>query len=307
MSTFEDLAQRYIDAWNETDPVARRAAVDALYSEDARYVDPMAVAEGREAIAATIGAVQDQFPGFVFPPRRAGRRSPRPSPVRLGARTGRRAGTDRRVRRRRHRPSRPASNSARVPRQGPRHHLSVAGARPAKSAGSPGIETCCAQRDMHVVVAGVPDNAGSLDEELGRHDRLTLLGARHLVHPARVLLDDNPAVDAAEPAQGLRREPCPAHPPGQDLPTANAATRPDDLHVLGGEILHPPAITAVDRIQPCFDDSEGPEAHGASVEAAGSAASPFPSDHIGFAELERAGVVVGLSRVRMAPRRRQDR
>ena len=66
MSTFEDVAQRYIDAWNETDPAVRRAAVDALYSEDARYVDPMAVAEGREAIAATIGAVQDQFPGFVF-------------------------------------------------------------------------------------------------------------------------------------------------------------------------------------------------------------------------------------------------
>jgi len=66
MSTFDDLAQRYIDAWNETDPTARRAAVDQLYSEDARYVDPLAVAEGREAIAATIGAVQAQFPGFVF-------------------------------------------------------------------------------------------------------------------------------------------------------------------------------------------------------------------------------------------------
>jgi len=66
MTMFEDLAQRYIDAWNETDPVARRAAVDALFSEDARYVDPMALAQGREAIAATIGAVQDQFPGFVF-------------------------------------------------------------------------------------------------------------------------------------------------------------------------------------------------------------------------------------------------
>lgn len=66
MSTYDDLAQRYIDAWNETDPTARRAAVDQLYSEDARYVDPLAVAEGREAIAATIGAVQAQFPGFVF-------------------------------------------------------------------------------------------------------------------------------------------------------------------------------------------------------------------------------------------------
>ena len=66
MSTFDDLAQRYIDTWNETDPTARRAAVEQLYSEDARYVDPMALAQGREAIAATIGAVQGQFPGFVF-------------------------------------------------------------------------------------------------------------------------------------------------------------------------------------------------------------------------------------------------
>jgi hypothetical protein len=66
MTMFEDLAQRYIDVWNETDPVARRSAVDELFSEDARYVDPMALAQGREAIAATIGAVQGQFPGFVF-------------------------------------------------------------------------------------------------------------------------------------------------------------------------------------------------------------------------------------------------
>ncbi len=66
MSTFDELAQRYIASWNETDPTARRRAVDELYAEDARYVDPLAVAEGREAIAATIGAVQDQFPGFRF-------------------------------------------------------------------------------------------------------------------------------------------------------------------------------------------------------------------------------------------------
>lgn len=66
MSTFDDLAQRYIDAWNETDPTARRAAVGRLFSTDASYVDPMAVAEGTEAIAATIAAVQDRFPEFVF-------------------------------------------------------------------------------------------------------------------------------------------------------------------------------------------------------------------------------------------------
>ena len=66
MSTFDDLAQRYIAAWNETDAEARSAAVAALYAEDARYTDPLVEAAGREAIAATIGAVQAQFPGFVF-------------------------------------------------------------------------------------------------------------------------------------------------------------------------------------------------------------------------------------------------
>ncbi|AGB26475.1 hypothetical protein Mycsm_06322 [Mycobacterium sp. JS623] len=66
MTTYDELAQRYIDTWNETDADARRAAVDQLYTEDARYIDPQAAAEGREAIAAMIGAVQQQFAGFVF-------------------------------------------------------------------------------------------------------------------------------------------------------------------------------------------------------------------------------------------------
>lgn len=66
MSDFTDLAERYIAAWNETDPATRLRAVEELYSRDARYVDPLVVAEGREEIDATIGAVQAQFPGFAF-------------------------------------------------------------------------------------------------------------------------------------------------------------------------------------------------------------------------------------------------
>lgn len=66
MSTYEDLATRYIDCWNETDPAARREAVAALWTEDARYVDPLGDAAGRDAIDATIAAVQERFPGFVF-------------------------------------------------------------------------------------------------------------------------------------------------------------------------------------------------------------------------------------------------
>jgi hypothetical protein len=66
MTSYDELAKRYIDTWNETDPGARQAAVTKLYAEDARYVDPLAVADGHEQIAAMIGAVQQQFPGFTF-------------------------------------------------------------------------------------------------------------------------------------------------------------------------------------------------------------------------------------------------
>jgi hypothetical protein len=66
MSTYQELADRYIASWNEADPVARRRAIDELWAENARYVDPLAEAEGRDAIDATIAAVQGQFPGFTF-------------------------------------------------------------------------------------------------------------------------------------------------------------------------------------------------------------------------------------------------
>jgi hypothetical protein len=66
MTDYTEIARRYIGAWNETDPTTRATLVGALFSTDASYVDPMAVAEGRETIAAAIAAVQDQFPGFTF-------------------------------------------------------------------------------------------------------------------------------------------------------------------------------------------------------------------------------------------------
>ncbi|MEU6174971.1 nuclear transport factor 2 family protein [Streptantibioticus parmotrematis] len=69
MSTADNaraLIERYIDTWNEADPAARRAMVEALWTEDGSYVDPLAVAEGPEAIDATIAAVRAQFPDLVF-------------------------------------------------------------------------------------------------------------------------------------------------------------------------------------------------------------------------------------------------
>ena len=61
-----DIAERYLAVWNETEEDARRTLVDDLFAPDATYVDPMVDARGRDEIHATIGAVQAQFPGFVF-------------------------------------------------------------------------------------------------------------------------------------------------------------------------------------------------------------------------------------------------
>ncbi|GAA1873515.1 nuclear transport factor 2 family protein [Asanoa iriomotensis] len=64
--TYDDLAHGYIATWNETDPVKRRQLIDELWAPEGRYVDPLAVAEGRDAIDATIAAAQGQFPGMTF-------------------------------------------------------------------------------------------------------------------------------------------------------------------------------------------------------------------------------------------------
>ena len=61
-----DVAARYLACWNETDPAARRKLIDEVWAGDASYIDPLAEAHGRDAIDATIAAVQGQFPGFVF-------------------------------------------------------------------------------------------------------------------------------------------------------------------------------------------------------------------------------------------------
>jgi hypothetical protein len=66
VSDIRQLVEQYIAVWNETDPAARRAGIDAVFAADARYTDPLADVTGRDALDAVIGAVQAQFPGLVF-------------------------------------------------------------------------------------------------------------------------------------------------------------------------------------------------------------------------------------------------
>ena len=61
-----DVIERYIASWNQTEPQLRRKLVDEVWAQDATYIDPLAEAHGRDAIDATIAAVQAQFPGLTF-------------------------------------------------------------------------------------------------------------------------------------------------------------------------------------------------------------------------------------------------
>jgi hypothetical protein len=62
----QEIIERYLAAWNETDPSRRSELVGALWAPDGSYTDPLADARGPAEIDGLIGAVQQQFPGFVF-------------------------------------------------------------------------------------------------------------------------------------------------------------------------------------------------------------------------------------------------
>ena len=66
MIDYAEVATRYIAMWNATDEQDRAKLVAELCADDARYIDPLVVAEGGQAIAATIAGAQQQFPGWTF-------------------------------------------------------------------------------------------------------------------------------------------------------------------------------------------------------------------------------------------------
>ena len=66
VTKIEKVADRYIAIWNEQDANARRHAVAELWTEGGTYTDPLAAAEGHEAIETVIAGVREQFPGHTF-------------------------------------------------------------------------------------------------------------------------------------------------------------------------------------------------------------------------------------------------
>lgn len=56
----------YLATWNATDTGELRSLLEAHWSPEATYTDPLAEVAGHDGVAALVGAVQAQFPGFVF-------------------------------------------------------------------------------------------------------------------------------------------------------------------------------------------------------------------------------------------------
>ena len=66
MSDTTSIVDSYIATWNARDPESRRALVEATFTADADYLDPLMHGRGFDEIDAMIAAAQQQFPGHVF-------------------------------------------------------------------------------------------------------------------------------------------------------------------------------------------------------------------------------------------------
>jgi hypothetical protein len=61
-----NLINRYIEAWNETDAGRRHELVAGTWSDDGTYLDPLMTGAGHDSIAAMIALAQERFPGHRF-------------------------------------------------------------------------------------------------------------------------------------------------------------------------------------------------------------------------------------------------
>lgn len=60
------IVDRYFAIWNETGAARRRDLIAETWSEDCRYIDPVASVETPDGVEALVGGFQAQFPGLTF-------------------------------------------------------------------------------------------------------------------------------------------------------------------------------------------------------------------------------------------------
>lgn len=68
MSKLDELVERYLAVWNESDAERRRKAIAEVWDENGVYYNQGAEFRGHEAIEAAVVEAHDQFSaaGFVF-------------------------------------------------------------------------------------------------------------------------------------------------------------------------------------------------------------------------------------------------
>ena len=66
MTELTTIAKNYIAAWNETDAGKRRALLDAAFTGDISYADPVMQGDGHDGLGALIEGVHQKFAGFRF-------------------------------------------------------------------------------------------------------------------------------------------------------------------------------------------------------------------------------------------------
>ena len=60
------VVENYFAMWNETDASRRRGLIEAAWTPDASYLDPMFAADGADGLDALVAGVHQQFPGHRF-------------------------------------------------------------------------------------------------------------------------------------------------------------------------------------------------------------------------------------------------
>jgi hypothetical protein len=66
MNEVEKTVDTYIAMWNETDPGRRAALVEAAWTNEGSYRDPLLEADGHAGLGTMVEGVHARFPGHRF-------------------------------------------------------------------------------------------------------------------------------------------------------------------------------------------------------------------------------------------------
>lgn len=66
MTDFTAIATDYITVFNTTDPTQRARLIEALFTPEVTYIDPLASVTGHDGVDTLVAGAQAQFPGWTF-------------------------------------------------------------------------------------------------------------------------------------------------------------------------------------------------------------------------------------------------